>query len=50
MAVLVDESVARGGSLDQLAGPTFDEVAMVGCALIEGPVGPMRVVVLDVAA
>lgn len=50
MAVLVDESAAGGVSSDRLAGPRLDDAAIVGCALAEGPVGPVRVVVLDVLA
>jgi hypothetical protein len=37
-------------SSERLAGPVLDDRAIVGCALPEAPVGPVRVVVLDVVA
>jgi hypothetical protein len=48
--VLVDESAAGLVSSDRLAGPVRDDVGAVGSALAKRPVGPMRVVVLDVGA
>ena len=48
MLVLVDESVAVGVSSNRSAGPIFDDVAVVGCALPEAAVWPARVVVRDV--
>jgi hypothetical protein len=48
LLVLVDESVAVGVSSDRSAGPVFDDVAVVGCALAEPAVWPARVVVRDV--
>jgi hypothetical protein len=50
VAVLIDESATRGVSSDWLAGSMLDDRAVVGCTLVEGPVRPMRVVVLDVVA
>jgi hypothetical protein len=47
LAVLVDESVAAGVSSDRLAGPIFDGVAIVGCALTETAVRSVGVVVRD---
>jgi hypothetical protein len=48
LAVLVDESVAAGVSSDRSAGPIFDDVAIVWCALTETAVGSVGVVVRDV--
>jgi hypothetical protein len=48
VVVLVDESVAGGVSSDRSAGPIRDNFVIVGCALTERPVGPVRVVMLDV--
>jgi hypothetical protein len=48
LAVLVDESAAGGVSSDRPAGPTGDDVGIVGRALTEAAVGPVGVVVLEV--
>lgn len=50
VAVLVDESAARGVSSDRLGGPILDDFGVVGCSLAERPVGAVGVVVLDVVA
>jgi hypothetical protein len=47
VVVLVDESVAGGVSSDRLAGPVRDDFGVLGCALLERPVGPVGVVVLN---
>ena len=48
--VLVDESAAGDMSSDRLARPERDDDIIVGCALVEAPVGSVGVVVLDVVA
>ena len=47
-AVLVDEPAAGSASFDRPAWCDRDDVLIVGCALVEGSVRAMRVVVLDV--
>ncbi len=51
-SVLVDETAQDVGSLDLFGVDVADEgrsrVGLVRCALAEGPVGTVRVVVLDV--
>jgi len=48
LAVLVDESAAGGVSSARSAGPMFDDIAIVGCALMQSAVGSVGVVVRDV--
>lgn len=50
MVVLVDQSAAGGTSSDRLAGPIFDDGAVVGCSLAETAARSVGVVVLDVVA
>jgi hypothetical protein len=45
LAVLVDESVAGGVSLDRSAGPILDDFGSIRCALPKSAVRAVRVVV-----
>jgi hypothetical protein len=47
-AVLVDQPAASGVSLDLPARLDLDDVLIVGSTLVEGAVGTVVVVVLDV--
>ena len=48
---MIYEPVAGGVSLYRVAWPDWDDyVLIVGCSLIDAPVGPMLVVVLKVFA
>jgi len=50
LAVFVDESAAGSVSSDRSAGLMLDNFGIVRCALTEGAVGSMRVVVPDILA
>jgi len=50
LVVLVDEPAARAVSSDRSAGPILDTFGVVRCALPEGAMGSVLVVVLDVFA